>query len=275
MRLRCLVVALALKAAFASDSWGQSKQPPSSANAQSKQATQPPEPDQRGTDQSPLAIKILPAQDAEKQAGKQERERQEKELNEKKVAFDTQRIADYTWWLASITGFLFVVAVLQAGLFTWQLARMRRDWISNNRPRIVIRSVDGPFTQPNGWQFVRLNICNTGSSIAIVQELGGDLARRKDGLWLNPGAGSEPTKIDPTSLISGQRHHVIVVAKVVYPDTALFEDVTTDGIELCAFGAIRYADQNGVVRENGFFRVLDPKSQKFLPSQDQGEEYQD
>src|SRR6266478_4838934 len=59
MRFRCLAIALALLAAFTSDSWGQSKQPPPN-----KQTTQPPATDQRGTDQVPLAVKVLPAQDA-------------------------------------------------------------------------------------------------------------------------------------------------------------------------------------------------------------------
>ena len=126
MKRCCLVIALALATAYASDSWGESKQPPSSTNAPSKQPTQPATPDQRGTDQSPFSVKILPAPDAEKQTEKQERARQEKELLDKKLAFDTQRIADYTWWLASLTGFLFVIAVIQAGFFFWQLRYMRQ-----------------------------------------------------------------------------------------------------------------------------------------------------
>ena len=44
MTLRCLVIVLALLAAFASDSWAQSKQPPT----QSKQSAQPSTADQRG-----------------------------------------------------------------------------------------------------------------------------------------------------------------------------------------------------------------------------------
>jgi hypothetical protein len=126
MRLYGLVIALAFLAAIASDSWGQSKQPSSGANPPSKQSTQPPAPDQRGTDQSPVVVKILPAPNTEKQTEKQEREWQEKELIDKKLAFDTQRIADYTWWLASLTGCLFAIAVIQAGFFFWQLRYMRK-----------------------------------------------------------------------------------------------------------------------------------------------------
>jgi hypothetical protein len=122
MRLRCLVIALTFLAAIASDSWGQSKQPP----AESKQATQPPATDQRGTEQVPLAVKILPAQDAKEQAEKAERERKEKAVIDEKLAFETQRIADYTDRLARFTVFLFCVAIAQAGLFVWQLLLIQR-----------------------------------------------------------------------------------------------------------------------------------------------------
>jgi hypothetical protein len=121
MRFRCLAIALALLAAFSSDSRGQSKQPP----AQSKQSTQPSVPDQRGTDQVPLTVKILPAQDAEKQTEKAERDRKEKAIIDEKLAFETQRIADYTDRLALFTVLLFIVAISQAGLFVWQLLEMK------------------------------------------------------------------------------------------------------------------------------------------------------
>jgi hypothetical protein len=122
MRLGYLAIALALSAASASDSWSQSKQPPT----QSKQSAQPPAADQRGTDQVPLTVKIIPAQDAKEKADKEERERQEKAVIDEKLAFETQRIADYTDRLAAFTIALFCVAIFQAGLFFWQLRYMRQ-----------------------------------------------------------------------------------------------------------------------------------------------------
>lgn len=122
MRLRHIAIALALLAAFASDSWGQSQEPP----AQSQPAAQPATPDKRGTDDVPLAIKIIPAPDAKEQADKAEHERKEKAVIDEKLAFETQRIADYTDRLALFTVLLFSVAVLQAGLFLWQLRYMRQ-----------------------------------------------------------------------------------------------------------------------------------------------------
>jgi hypothetical protein len=60
MRLRCLVITLSLLVAFASDSSGQSKrQPP---REDSKAAQQANTPDNRGTEQSPVIVKILPTE---------------------------------------------------------------------------------------------------------------------------------------------------------------------------------------------------------------------
>jgi hypothetical protein len=122
MKLRCVMIALTFLAVFSSDSWGQSRQPP----AQGNQSAQPPAADQRGTDQVPLTVKILPAQDAKEKADKEDHEHQEKARVDEKLAFETQRIADYTDRLALFTVFLFCVAVLQAGFFFWQLRYMRQ-----------------------------------------------------------------------------------------------------------------------------------------------------
>jgi hypothetical protein len=123
MKLYYLPIALTFLAAFTSESSAQSKQPPD----QSKQATQPPASDPRGADQVPLAIKILPATDAKEQAEQAERDRKDKAVLDEKLAFETQRIADYTERLARFTIFLFCVAIAQAVLFAWQLAYMRQS----------------------------------------------------------------------------------------------------------------------------------------------------
>lgn len=150
MIFRSLVIALALLAVIASDSWAQSKQP----SPQSKPPAQPPATDQRGTDQIPLSVKILPATDAKEQADKTERDRKEKAIIDEKLAFETQRIADYTDWLAVFTGLLFLIAILQAALFFWQLRYMRDEgkraraaFISANRPKSECAGFDSAMTK--------------------------------------------------------------------------------------------------------------------------------
>jgi hypothetical protein len=78
MRSRCLLIALALLAPFASDSWGQSKRPPPDRN-QTQRADQPAAADPRGTRQSPAIVKILPPEDAEAKAKQEADDRAAKE----------------------------------------------------------------------------------------------------------------------------------------------------------------------------------------------------
>ena len=283
MRLRHLVIALMFLAAFVSDSWGQSKkssQPQSPNNS----PTQPTAPDERGTDKVPLTVKVIPSQPSEEQTKKEDREKYEKSEIEKKLAFETQRIAEYTWWLAFITFFLFGVAVLQAGFFLFQLSYMREEvrrnrqaFVSVHRPRVIVRYIEGPTVDDKMHEVALVHVVNIGTGRAQIREFGGDLARRKGKEWLTLGASGKAKGINPIDLISGQRHEFTVVAKASLSDADIFLDAsdTESSIKTCVFGEVRYADQDGVVRETGFFRTFDPESEKFIPSQDQGEEYQD
>jgi hypothetical protein len=115
------LLAVAIAASALAQSQRQSpRTPPSGQN------TQPTASDQRGTDQVPLTVKILPAEAAQKDAEKAETEKTEKAAIDKRLAFDTRRLADYTWNLAAVTALLFLVAVVQAGMFVWQLLLLRR-----------------------------------------------------------------------------------------------------------------------------------------------------
>jgi hypothetical protein len=106
---------------------GMASSQPSATNDQpSAEAKQPSAADQRGTDQVPLTVKVLPAPDAKEQADKAEHTAKEKAVIDEKLAFETQRIADYTDRLAWFTLCLVGIAILQAGLFVWQLLYMRK-----------------------------------------------------------------------------------------------------------------------------------------------------
>ena len=132
--------------AMIGESFGRSQRAPSGnppVQGPSTHATQQPATEQRGTDQVPLTVKILPSPDSEGQADKQERERTEKAETDKRLANQTQRLADETKrladdtsWLAIITGFLFVAALGQISLFYWQL-KLIRGTIELARAEIV------------------------------------------------------------------------------------------------------------------------------------------
>jgi hypothetical protein len=75
LRPRHTILGLALLVAMLGNSWGQSQQPSPSGGkgvqppyTQPHEPTQTPKTDQRGTEQAPVVVKILPATEGEKQA---------------------------------------------------------------------------------------------------------------------------------------------------------------------------------------------------------------
>src|SRR5665647_561304 len=72
MRLRCLAGALILVAAFASDSWGQSKQPSAKAGQQSAGQQE------RGTNNSPVVVKVIPTEKSKDELAREDAKDKEK-----------------------------------------------------------------------------------------------------------------------------------------------------------------------------------------------------
>jgi hypothetical protein len=118
-----ILVASLVLSSFAS---AKSQKPSSSSNPPGNQSAPPSAPDQRGTEQMPLTVKVLPSADAEQKAKDEEHERQDKAQIDRKLAFETQRIADYTFWLELFTLALFSASVGQIALFFWQLRIMQK-----------------------------------------------------------------------------------------------------------------------------------------------------
>lgn len=121
---RTAILTLALCLAVVSDS--AQSQRGSRSNPPRTESAQPAAPEQRGTDQSPFTVKILPGPDSKERTDKEERERQEKAAVDKKLADETQRIADDTFWLGMFTLALFFVALGQIALF-WKQLRLIRE----------------------------------------------------------------------------------------------------------------------------------------------------
>jgi hypothetical protein len=166
MRAGRFVIALALLSAFASDSWGRSRQPLLGQTAQTTAS------DQRGSDQSPIAVRIVPAPGAEQP----ERDGREKAETDRLLVSETQRIAEAMRWLAALAAGLVAIALAQGGLSAWQLRTMRRDIISSreefvarHRPLLRVRwarvgkvDIDGNKIQVN------FGIVNAGGSDAVI-----------------------------------------------------------------------------------------------------------
>jgi hypothetical protein len=82
---------------------------------------------QRGTKDVPLIVEILLTRETGTVANEKKKEDDEKAAMDRKVASETQRVADYTWWLSLFTLSLFVVAAVQAYLFVRQLKLIRQS----------------------------------------------------------------------------------------------------------------------------------------------------
>jgi hypothetical protein len=277
MKFRCLMIALAFLAALASDSWGQSKRstPPREETKTSQQRAAA---DQRGTEQSPAVVKIIPTPKTAEEAEADRKEKEQKDTN------DTRLV----WF----TGLLAGIGFLQMLVFGWQGIQLkltvdaaraatklaREEFIATHRPRVILRYIQGPFFNDAGHQFIWLTFVNTGANDAIVEAFGGDLALRRDedDTWEVPGLDASQKTIKPIVITCGQRHVFEVTGK--YPaasDKAIFHDAMREH-QVCAVGSIRYRDGNGVARDTGFFRVLDDLGENFVLSEHDAEmEYQD
>lgn len=194
-------------------------------------------------------------------------------------------------FLQTYNGAVTAVATVFIGLFTCVLAKVtgrqarltresidlaRKEFIATHRPRVIAKLIQGPFDEAKSHQFIWVTIVNIGVNPATVEAFGCDLARRNSMTlqWAIPGLDASPKKIQPITLISGQRHIFKVTAK--NPDT--FDEnfpIACGNQQLCAAGAVRYTDGNGIARETGFFRVYDNGSKSFVASKNNEEEYQD
>jgi hypothetical protein len=124
---RQLILVIAISATILGSALGKSPKPSTGGQSPSNQTIRLAAPDRCGTDQLPLMVKVLPAQKSQSETEKEERDQKAKAEVDAKSAFETQRIADYTWWLAAFTLTLFCIAIVQAGLFVWQLLLIRES----------------------------------------------------------------------------------------------------------------------------------------------------
>jgi hypothetical protein len=169
----------------------------------SAQSAPPPVADQRGTDQMPLSIKIVPGSISKEESAKQESERAEKADIDKKVALETQRVADYTWWLGFFSFALCMIAMAQAALFIWQLGYMRQSMkdattaaqatrrsaiatvaqakiardtlVKSQRPYIFVYGIERLMTRNDVrglTPFVEYIVANFGQTPAILENVG-------------------------------------------------------------------------------------------------------
>ncbi len=241
------VVALLLLSGVA---FAQSSEPPASGEPPSAQATQQPATDQRGTEQSPLSVKIIPADDADKKAAAEKHEREDKSQIERKLAFETQRVADYTLWIAAFT-FLVVIVTGFLGYATWSAAKAARA-AAEHIPRVERAYL---FVGPDDISafaaetIVKLGIKNHGKTPAMSKSL-------YVGLRADPPTGPPSVKglvhyhMD-SAFAAGQEFTAPIEFK--WPTTGMFYFV----------GRIDYDDIFGEPHESWFCALILPDKPEF------------
>src|SRR5579872_2342822 len=171
MRQYGAIVLIVLSAAFATDSWGQSKRstPP---REETKTAQQPAQGDQRGTEQSPAFVKIIPTPKTAEETEADRKEKEQKDTN------DTRLV----WF----TGLLFGVGFLQLLVFGWQGIQLKRsvsaakeatnlarqEFTATHRPKIIIYGMEtqsGDGSTADGR--VHFRYVNAGDTDAFVTSI--------------------------------------------------------------------------------------------------------
>jgi hypothetical protein len=230
---------------------------------------QPVTPDQRGTDEAPFSVKVLPSPKTREEIAKEEQRLEA----EKKLAFETQRIADYMRYLTAFGLILLIVALGQAGLFGWLLFAMRRGLTDSRTAAEAAR--DGAIAahlsakvsdksirlSTRAWVFASLrdssverqgdkiafkvNVANYGLSPARLKEIHVEFAAEEPAVDAATYVGADPVQ---TNVPLGVGRENVTVP------------VTFSTTEAAPFivGYVIYVDAFGDVHESRFCRRIIP-----------------
>jgi hypothetical protein len=154
MKLRCLSVTLTLVAAFASDSWGQSQRQPQRQDTQGTQ--QNPGADNRGTEQTPFIVKILPTEQTNEKAESAKAEGPKNRL-------DGWSLSDKIAVIASVVAFLQFLALMAT------VHIMRRT--GKRQLRAYISDVDGKAVLSSMGIEIKIRFRNAGQTPAYDVEI--------------------------------------------------------------------------------------------------------
>ena len=266
LRPHHILLTLALLLALVGDSWarshrpsprsGQQSDPPQTQSAQSQNSTAP---DQRGTEQSPLIVKIAPSQESSEKAAADAKREDQKTANDEQVAKFTARLV---WATVALS----VIAFFQLLVFGWQGIQLKRT---------VQASIDGerPYIYPDHPNFARflpsgahaayptaknvplpiieVMFANVGRTSAIIKEIRGEIVL--DTLPEVPAFTYSPIR----------RRGEIIVRPDTITDPFAFEysrNLTPDEMDkfgvgtrtIFLFGYVKYADAFGFLHTKGF-----------------------
>jgi hypothetical protein len=146
LKRRTPFVVLAICLALIADSSGKSQRPPPRSLesvqppiSKTDNPAQPSASDQRGTEQSPVIVKVLPSDDEKQKAAAEANREEQKAANDESLAKFTERL----FWATVALSF---IAACQLFVFGWQGIQLKRavdlanrEFIATHRPRLKIR----------------------------------------------------------------------------------------------------------------------------------------
>jgi hypothetical protein len=277
---RCLVIALTFLAAIASDySWGQSQRKPSTRE-ETKTTQQPAASDQRGTEQSPVIVKMLPTKESEEKAAADAHREDEKTENDRRLA----RFTELLFWA---TCALSVIALFQLFVFGWQGIQLKRsvsaakeatelgnkEFISTHRPKIIVYDLvfSGDLTEekpiPISFRYV-----NAGDSDAKITGFGTHIVRLAEA-ELPSGIEFYHQEIMPPIEVPSGMHGFRLTPDTIDPENIVTLGEVMDTDRLFCIGYVLYRDGNGTRRQMGFCRQFDSTVARWITVKDDEYEY--
>ena len=279
--MRTLLLAITLL--FAVNAAAQS---PDQPLPKAKISNQPVEPDKRGTEQSPIVIKVIPPLVDDEKSATEKKEREEKYQSD--------------WWLVCLTGVLAGIGILQLCVFGLQARRLRQtveemkiatkaaekaanaaeqsaeiarhDFVATHRPKIIVRRFSINKIGDDGDSVdIGYEMVNVGEGLATV-------VRSSTKLWWHtptkhlPGNPpyadyiAQSIPIESGIMIALPSQHVegfSFVSGFEEKEQETGANDTTTGDHLFAMGYIEYKDTIGKTRRTAFLRKYNFTSKCF------------
>jgi hypothetical protein len=225
--------------------------------------------DQRGTEQSPLIVKVAPVPKTDEQRTEETKERERIANAERKKEESDAKLVEFTGELAWFTKGLFVatsalvVATVALGIAAFfqsrdikQSLKLARDeFNATHRPKLIVRSFQiGDLDLPKGKQvnFI-FNAQNVGDSAATIIEV-------RSATFVHNAGDPIPTDLsfpfyEPFNVVlkSGERELFPANGGSILVENEPMEIFAGKSALYC-MGTIVYVDAGGTRRETGFCR---------------------
>lgn len=240
-------------------------QPLYKANTTKKTAT----PDARGTEQSPIAIKVIPPSVTDKKSAADNKERDGK--------------SESDWWLVRLTGVLAIIGFLQLIVFGQQARRLRqtvttmedtadlarKEFISTHRPKIILRDAtsEQDMEELIVMKYILANIGETPAKIvacALNVNVFKGWGFAPDNL---PAVDSVDSDIDSIPLKPGEQVHLSFTSPTLRwrGDNDTCHAFIEPEYGMFFSGYIVYEDDARTRRHTGFRRKFFLDQHRFLP----------